>query len=293
MTMRKKRDSTATRSLMKRLTLAVVVAMVFCIGLVANAHALESEPVPPATVTPEEAKAILMRMGEFMSKLQSFSVEVRDTYDTYQTTGQKIEYGETRKITMARPDQLRIDIEESDGNKQVLTIDSKAITLASQPANVFAQTASPGNLDASIVYFVRDLQMRLPFAVLLISNSPAEMRQRVTKLDYVEKTSLYGAPAHHLAGRTESVDFQVWITDGDKPVPQRLVITYTKEKGQPQFRAQFSNWNLAPEAPASLFTFTPPPGAHQISFLAQLPRSAASTVKPVKGSKSKKSGGQK
>ena len=229
----------------------------------------------PAAAAPPDAKAILFGMGEFMSKLQSFSVDVRDTYDTYQTTGQKIEYGETRTITIARPDRLRIDIEESDGDKQVLIVDSKAITLASQPANVFAQTASPGNLDASIVHFVRNLQMRLPFAVLLISNSPAEMRQRVTKLDYVEKTSLYGAPAHHLAGRTADVDFQVWIADGDKPVPQRLVLTYIKEKGQPQFRAQFSNWNLAPQVTDATFAFTPPQGAQRIAFLAQMPRSAA------------------
>ncbi|MGH8755482.1 MAG: DUF2092 domain-containing protein, partial [Burkholderiales bacterium] len=58
--------------------------------------------------------------------------------------------------------------------------------------------------------------------------------------------------------------------------------------------AQFSGWNLAPEAPASLFAFVPPPGAQQISFLAQLPRSAAPPAeKPVKSNKSKKSGGQK
>ena len=260
-----------------------VVALLFTCACGLSALGSASAQAP-AAAAPPDAKALLFSMGEFMSKLPSFSVDVRDTYDAYQTTGQKIEYGETRKITMARPDRLRIDVEESDGDKQVLTIDSKAITLASQPANVFAQTASPGNLDVSIVHFVRDLQMRLPFAVLLISNSPAEMRQRVTKLDYVEKTSLYGAPAHHLAGRTADVDFQVWIADGDKPVPQRLVLTYIKEKGQPQFRAQFSNWNLAPQVTDATFAFTPPQGAQKIAFLAEMPRSAA--PKPATKSKS-------
>ncbi|MBL0010552.1 MAG: DUF2092 domain-containing protein [Nitrosomonas sp.] len=27
-----------------------------------------------------------------------------------------------------------------------------------------------------------------------------------------------GVPAHHLAGRTETVDYQIWIPDGAKPL---------------------------------------------------------------------------
>jgi hypothetical protein len=55
-------------------------------------------------------------------------------------------------------------------------------------------------------------------------------------------------PCDHLAVRTAGgVDFQVWIAQGDEPLPRRIVITYKDENGQPQFWADFSNWNLAPE----------------------------------------------
>jgi len=97
-----------------------------------------------------------------------------------------------------------------------------------------------------------------------------------------------------MAGRTASVDYQIWIADGDQPLPQRVVLTYRKEKGQPQFRAQFSEWNTAAETPASLFEFVPPAGMRKITFLSQLPqRPDQKRVKPVKASKSKKAGGQK
>ena len=241
---------------------------------------------PPA-VTSEDAKAILRGMAEFMSKLPSFSVDVLDSYDAYQKTGQKIEFGETRKITVVRPDRLRIEVNESDGDKQVLIFDGKQLTLSSSPANVFAQTPKPGTIDDAIVYFVRDLHMRLPFAAMLVSTAADDIAQRTTRLDYVEKTSLYGTPAHHLAGRTETVDYQVWVADGDKPLPLRLVLTYPKEKGQPQFRAQLSNWNLSPQVTDATFAFTPPAGATKIAFLAQLPRSVA--PHPAKSSKSTKS----
>jgi hypothetical protein len=286
--MKQKRDIKPARTTVRGLTLAIVVAA-FCIGVVASARAQTS-----ATVSPGEAKAILMRMAEFVAKTPSFSVNVRASYDAYQKSGQKIEFNETRKITVVRPDQARVDLEESNGDKSVFTFDGKDLTMWSPSHNVYAQTSKPGSIDGAVVYFVRDLGMRLPFAVLLVTTAPAELEERTTRLDYVEKTSILSTPAHHLAGRTKTVDYQVWIADGDKPLPLRIVLTYPASEGQPQFRAQFSDWDLAPEAPASMFAFTPPLGAQQIAFLAQLPRSAAPpAVKPVKRNKSTKSGGQK
>ena len=59
-------------------------------------------------------------------------------------------------------------------------------------------------------------------------------------------------PCDHIAARTATVDFQVWVAEGERPLPRRVVITYLEEEGQPQFRAQFSDWNLTPEVPESL-----------------------------------------
>ena len=86
----------------------------------------------------------------------------------------------------------------------------------------------------------------------------------------MEKTLIDGVPTHHLAGRTETVDYQVWIAEGAQPLPLRVVLTYKNAEGQPEFRAQFSDWNLAPKVQDSQFTFTPPEGARKIAFQAQL-----------------------
>ena len=81
---------------------------------------------------------------------------------------------------------------------------------------------------------------------------------------------------------SRGVDFQVWVAQGSQPLPRRIVITYKEETGQPQFWADLSNWNLAPEVSDTLFTFTPPDGADRIQFLAEL-SSAAATATPEKG----------
>src|SRR5439155_1562144 len=66
----------------------------------------------------------------------------------------------------------------------------------------------------------------------------------------------------------------VVVFDGEEPLPQRIVLTYPAAPGQPQFRAEFSAWNLAPQPADALFTFTPPAAASKIPFAAALPRYA-------------------
>jgi hypothetical protein len=64
------------------------------------------------------------------------------------------------------------------------------------------------------------------------------------------------------------VDYQVWISRGDQPLPQRLVITYRDAEGQPQFWARFIKWDIDPELGDALFVYEPGDGAEEIPFIA-------------------------
>jgi hypothetical protein len=200
------------------------------------------------------------------------SLTVHGAYDAVQQDGSKVEWNEIRKVTMSRPDRLRIDAERSDGARSLVLFDGKNITTFDESSNVYAQAPQPGGVDETVIHFVRDMGMRLPFAVLLLSRLPEELQSRVQTVDYVEKTTTLGAPAHHLVGRTGTVDFQIWIADGDRPLPLHAVLTYRNAPGQPQFRAQFTDWDLAVDPPNSIFTFSPPAQATQIPFAAALPQ---------------------
>ena len=227
-----------------------------------------------AVAEPREPKEILMRMANVLSKTLRFSVTLQGGYDVLQESGQMIEFGENRKITVSRPDGLRVEAEHSNGEKHLLVYDGKEITAFSPAQNVYAQIAKPGGIDGAVTYFLRDLHMRLPLAALLLSRFPAEIEGRTRSLDYVETTVVRDTPAHHLAGRTDTVDYQIWIGQGAQPLPLRAVLTYKNAEGHPQFRADFVDWNLSPEVQNARFAFTPPQGARKIAFLAQLPQVA-------------------
>ena len=232
------------------------------------------------------ARAILTHMAEFLSKAPRMSVTVHAAYDVVQRNGDKVEWNEIRKVTLRRPDQLRIDAERSDGAHSLILFDGKNITTFDESHQVYAQAPQPGGVDETVIHFVQDMGMRLPLAALLLSRLPEELRTRVHTVSYIEKTTTLGVPADHLVGRTNTVDFQLWIAQGDKPLPVRAVLTYRNAPGQPQFRAGFEDWDLSTNPPESLFTFTPPAQSHRIPFGSALPHIGfASRSAPRRGAR--------
>jgi hypothetical protein len=224
------------------------------------------------TESRREATAALKGMADYLASLKSFTCTSRNGYDVLQSSGRMIEFGETRRVTILRPNRLRIEEVSSDGSRDLALFDGKQMTLLNADANVFAQAPQPGSVDDAILYFIRDLHMRLPLALLLSSHVGTELPPLFKDLEYVESTDLLGHATHHITGRTDSADVQFWIADGDRPLPLRVVIRYVNEPGQPQFWSEFSDWNTSPKLPDSTFQLVLPKDAHKIAFAIQVAR---------------------
>jgi hypothetical protein len=271
----------------------LAIAAVLLSGSVPGAEVIAPSPAAPgaAAVAPvltesqREATDILMAMAKYMAGLPAFTVTVRQGYDVVQATGQKIEFGETRNISMDRPDRLRVEEVASDGTRDLAIFDGKTITVLKADAGVYAQAPQPGTVDDGLVYLVRDLKLRMPLALVFSSRLPDELPRLVKDIGLVETTDIYGAPTDHIAGRTDSVDFQFWIAEGDRPLPLRVVITYREAPGQPQFWANFTDWNSSPKFAPGIFQFTPPAGARQIPFAVQVQESAGARNSPAANGK--------
>jgi hypothetical protein len=263
---------------MRHVKLGVVYTSTLALLLAgASGNAQQASPTHPPT-SEAQAMAVLKRMAEVLSQTPRFSVTYDSGFDAVQDSGQKIEFGETRQVVLRRPNHLRIDTTARDGSQSALLFDGKDITVVHPQDNVYATAARPGSVDEAVAYFVHDLGMRIPLAELLTSQLAQRVADQVRVADYVESSSIAGVPCDHLALRGDEADLQVWVAQGQHPLPRRVVITYRHADGRPQFWAQFGDWNLAPEAPDALFTLTPPAGAAQIALSPQQQRGAAATT---------------
>jgi hypothetical protein len=236
------------------------------------AAAGNAEPAGP------DPRAVLSGMAGFLGAQDSFSVRIKSGYDAVQDSGTKVEFMERRDVVVDRPGRMRIDIVRSDGDRSVVLADGKTVTAQNLTRNVYAQTEAKASLDDTIVHFVRDLKMRLPLAMLMLSKLEGELAGRVVNAEYVETTSILGEPAHHIVASTDTMDFQVWVSAGKEPLPQRVVLTYRDEEGTPQYRATFEDWDLSPRVRDGMFEFEAPKGASKIAFLNQVPPVAVSNA---------------
>jgi len=229
-----------------------------------------SDQAAAETESQQFARAKLMEMARFLGNANKFSVMMRAGYEVVQDSGQKIEFGERRLITVQRPNHMKIVETASHSGQNGMLFDGKNITMFDGENGLYAQRPQPGDIDASVIHFVRDLQMRLPLAPMLMKRFADELQSRVQDIEYVERTDILGNTTHHIAARTETTDFQVWIADSKQPFPLRIVLNYPHQEGQPQFWANFHMWNLSPIFDKTTFQFSPPAAARKIVFAAEM-----------------------
>ncbi len=234
-----------------------------------------------------DAMAIIKRMAEFLAAAPALRVTVRAGYDVVQESGQKVEFGQLVTYTLRRPDRFRVDGQSSSGEKGFILFDGNEITAMGADAKVYAATSKPGAIQEAVPYMVSTLELNVPLALLFVGTVGPDMLEGVESAYYVETNFLMGLPCDHIAARTETVDFQLWISQGDRPLPQRIVLTYKDEPGEPQFWGQFMDWSFNPDVSDSVFAFTPPSGVERIRFLAEVEREleASKTAPKASGRK--------
>lgn len=233
--------------------------------------AADPTPTPEVSAQDRSARALLLRMADFMARAPAMSLTMRSSYDAIQEDGQRIEFGERRHLQMQRPDKLRVDVERSDGERGTVVFDGRWITAFKPAENVYARVKKVGTVDQALVYMVRDLRATLPLARMFTTRFPADLDKRTTAVSFVEECTLFDVPTDHIAVKTADVDMQLWIATGAEPLPRRVVVTYKSSPGEPQFRADLSDWSVKAKLDAAAFAFVPPPGAEQIMYLAPRP----------------------
>ena len=267
--------STTSRSgvVMKKYVLPVLISVV---SLQPSVHAQETytdyDVAPAATMDNAEIGKdvldILTRMTEFISGAQAYTIVAEMGHEVLQSNGQRLEFGSHITAALRRPSQANVRFDNRDGDNATIVLDGDTISVFSiiGNAHVYDTTPQPGDIDASFVFLAEQLgttdQLNHFFSIDLTES----MKSMVKSGYYVGEATIAGILYDNLALRNEDEDVQLWVAKGDKPVPRRIVITYKNLEGQPQFRAQFEEWNFSPNFSETIFSYSPPANADRINF---------------------------
>ena len=218
---------------------------------------------------------ILKDAADYLTASETFTFKGETAFDAIQDDGTKVEFGGSSRALIARPDRLRLEVQKRGGQRRIMVFDGDNMWAYSKNHNVYATTAQPGDIDESLDFSIAVLRMKAPLADLVSPRLYETMTDGLVGAIYVDEAVVAGVKSHHLLISNDYVDVQLWVAEGDKPLIQRIVITYREEEGQPQFRAHFLDWNTSPANVDKGLKFSPPEDAERIRFHIPASSSAA------------------
>ena len=260
----------------RRVVIAILCLLV-CVSCVVSAtgenasqsaNAAENGDNPAAPVVRVEALAnrLLKEMGDYLKAADALTFQAESSYDAMDRRGQKIRYGGITDVSLRRPDRLRAALNGDERQRQSF-FDGKTFTVYNVAANMYAITDVPPDIDRALDTIFETYGFSVPLADLVYADPYSVLIENVIEGRWVGVHSIAGVPCNHLAFIQESVDWQIWIEKGPRPVPRQVLITYKDEPGWPQYLARLKSWNLKPQFREAYFQFTPPAGSYEIEFL--------------------------
>ena len=250
---------------MKLLSFRMTVVM-FALGTIA----LSLTPVDvraQADLEPE-AMQILKKMTDYIGGLKSFSMHTENTLEDVLVNGQKIQYDFATSVVIQRPNKLHAD-RTAYRHRQLLVYDGKTLTIHDHQGDnyYYAATPVPDNID-DLLHFARDkMDIVPPSGDMVFTNAFELLTAGIKTGDVVGKAIIGGVECDHLAFTSPLVDWQIWIADGDQPLPYKYVLTTKDDPSHPQYIVLISKWNVAPDVNDELFEVKPPPGAKETEFI--------------------------
>jgi len=218
----------------------------------------------------EQALTILQKATDYLTSLTQFHMKGNTVMDVVQESGQKLQFGSTMEVTVRRPDRLFASRVRDDGSTRRFWYDGKTATMYDEKEKVYGKIPVPNSIDEMLDYLEEVIEDPRPLADLLYSDLSHLAKLPVSGA-YVGESYLSSTACDHLAFRGESVDWQVWVDRGEKPLILKIVLTYKELPGVPQFTAHLEHWDVMTEISDSLFQFSPPEGAQQIKVVVLRP----------------------
>ena len=227
------------------------------------------------------ADEILRAMSKFLAGTPAFSVSADIGNEILTEQGQKLQLSSSATAVVQRPSRAHISRQGGLVDAEVF-YDGKQLTLYGKTVNAYFQKDLAGTLDQALNVLEKGLGISLPGGDLLVANPYAALTSGIISSGYYGIAYVGGVAAHHLAFRTPQVDWQLWVKEGDEPLPLKYVITTKWTTGAPQYSVQFSNWNTKPAIAANRFSFVAPKDAVRLDAL---PVDEMGELRPPQGSK--------
>lgn len=223
------------------------------------------DPIANEGVVEDEAVDALKEMSNYLMSAQTLQVNTVGSLDVVTNNGQRIQLDGTTTYKIRRPGFV-IDY-ESDIKSRKFIYDGKTFTVYSPKLGYYATVAAPATNREVLDQIYNKFGIALPLEDLFRwgEGASAARLQALQSAYNVGPAKIDGVETDHYAFREADVDWEVWIQQGDQPLPRKLVIVDRNDPAKPTFSTRLS-WTVNPTFTDADFTFVPDANAKKIQL---------------------------
>lgn len=219
--------------------------------------------ITQSTVDATAADA-LKKMSQYLMSLNTLQIKSDASIDMVTADGQRIQFDGTTEYKVRRPG-FAISF-KSDSKSRDFYYDGKQFTMYAPNLGYYATVAAPATNREALDTIYNKYGIRLPLEDLFRWNDVGNERAKNFRSAMVlGPVTLDGVKTMHYAFREPDVDWEVWIQDGDQPLPRKFSIVDRTDSARPTFTARLS-WTANPTFTDSDFTFVPGADAKKIQL---------------------------
>ncbi len=209
---------------------------------------------------------LLRKMSDYLGRQKFVGMKVGGTFDEVTSSGEKIELADERTIQAERPDKLAVSIRGSHAERRMV-YDGSSFTMIDVLKNVYTTLPASGSLESMMDQLAARYGLAQPLGDFLYGDIYGRLAGKILAGQCLGKVKVSDHACQHIVFKQADISWQIWIEDGDRSVPWKLVISYDKAPGRPQFTAVISHWAFAAPSADERVTIAIPKDARKVEMV--------------------------
>jgi len=235
---------------------------------------------PPVSIAPE-VREVIDRMAKFLGTKKGFALRQSSTTTVSDEAAKKLAGTMEHAVRVERPNRLAVVLTGDQPGTGTVISDGETLVIhqrqneakRNEPpkyANRYESSTAP----ATLAELVDNPYLRTMLSVggadivtkaLLAEDPAAVMLEGVQEISVVGAEEIDGRPCTHLAAKTESGNWDLWVASGDEPVPVKFVpaigqLFFGGRNVDLSSTVTFDQWRFDPGFESADFAFVPGEG---------------------------------
>ena len=197
---------------------------------------------------------LLKEMTQFISRHNNYTFKAEVMYDRVVDPGIKIQVTGSEKVFVKKPDNIFIEF-KTDYFSDRFLYSANTATYLDTTTNLYTIVGElPGSINNALDQLYKSYGFEMPLSDFIYIYPYKRIISSIRSAEYIGSSYVFGVRCHHLLFEEDDKYWQIWIEDGNRKIPRKLVVTYKDQPEFPQFIAVINDWIFNEPFPTKLFS---------------------------------------